>query len=67
MLPIYESFSPDYKKPFGAVERNSECEFTLRFPSDNIIEEATLVVFRPGYKERFIKPEFVDIKDNHAV
>ena len=43
MLPIYDSFSPDYKKPFGAVERNCECEFTLRFPADNIIEEATLV------------------------
>ena len=67
MIPIYDSFSPEYKKPFGAVERNSDCEFTLRFPSDNIIEEATLVVFRPGYKERFIKLEFAEIKDNYAV
>ena len=67
MLHIYDSFSPDYKKPFGAVERNCECEFTLRFPADNIIEEAILVVFRPGQKERFTKLEFVDIKDNHAI
>ncbi len=67
MLPIYDSFNPDYKKPFGAVERNSECEFSLRFPADNIIEEATLVIFRPSCKERFIKLEFKEIKDNHAV
>ncbi len=67
MLPIYDSFSPEYKKPFGAVEKGCECEFTLRFPADNIIEEATLVVFRPGYKERFTRLEFLEIKDNYAV
>lgn len=67
MLPIFDSFNPEYKKPFGAVERNCDCEFTLRFPVDNIIEEATLVIFRPGFKERFIRLEFREIKDNYAV
>ena len=57
MKPIYDCFSEEYKKPFGALECQSECRFTLRFPEETTVEEPVLVVFRPGYKERFIKLE----------
>lgn len=67
MIPIYDCFDESYKKPFGAIERYSECVFTLRFPEDLIIEEPLLVVFRPGQKERFEKLEKVDVKDGFAV
>ncbi len=67
MIPIYDCFDENYKKPFGAIERNSECVFTLRFPDDLIIEEPLLVVFRPGQKERFTKLEKTEVKDGFAV
>lgn len=67
MIPIYDCFDENYKKPFGAIERYSECVFTLRFPDDLIIEEPLLVVFRPGQKERFTKLEKIDVKDGFAV
>ena len=57
MKPIFDCFKEEYKKPFGAIERETECRFTIKFPEDTMIEEPMLVMFRPGYKERFIKLE----------
>ncbi len=57
MKPIFDCFSEEYKNPFGALQRGEECRFTIRFPEDTMIDEPMLVVFRPGFKERFIKLE----------
>ena len=57
MKPIFDCFSEEYKSPFGAIERGTECRFTVEFPDDTMVEEPVLVMFRPGFKERFIKLE----------
>lgn len=67
MLPIFDCFSEEYKKPFGAVERDTDCTFTLKFPVDTIIEEPVLVVYRPGFKERFIHLEYKETCDGYII
>lgn len=67
MLPIFDCFSEDYKKPFGALQTNENCVFTLRFPNNTMVEEPVLVVFRPGYKERFIRLDFKGETDGYNV
>ncbi len=65
MLPIYDSYREEYKKPFGAVERGQSCEFCLRFPEMTIIEEVVFVCFRPGEKEAFTHMERLEPKDGY--
>lgn len=55
--PIYDCFSEVYKKPFGAVERHTECHFTLKIPNSKPVSEGALVMFRPGFKEKYIMLE----------
>jgi glycosidase len=57
-IPIYDSFKKEYKQPFGAVKRLESCVFTLRFPVYMQAEHITLVMFRPGYKEKHTPLEF---------
>lgn len=52
--PIYDCFNKEYKAPFGAIERLTECRFTLRFAKDVNPYDMSLVMFRPGFKEKFI-------------
>lgn len=52
--PMYDCFSTDFKKPFGAVERLQECSFCIHIPKHQQVEEAALVMFRPGFKEKYI-------------
>ena len=57
MKPIFDCFLEEYKSPFGAIEQGTECKFVIKFPEDTMVEEPMLVMFRPGFKERFIKLE----------
>lgn len=52
-IPIYDSFDTYYKSPFGAVERNTEINFKIIVPLECNYTECVLVMFRPGFKERF--------------
>ena len=63
MKPVFDCFSEEYKDPFGAIERGAQCRFTVKFPDDTMIEEPVLVMFRPGFKERFIKLENIGSSD----
>ena len=51
--PIYDSFDTYYKSPFGAVERETEINFKVVVPIEYNYAECILVMFRPGFKERF--------------
>jgi glycosidase len=62
--PIYDCFNEGYKSPFGAVKQFSECEFTLKFPRVMNITEPSIVMFRPGYKEKYVAFEPVDESDS---
>lgn len=52
--PIFNSFSEEYKFPFGAVEVGQKCEFKLYLPKDIDVADFSLVMFRPGFKERYL-------------
>ncbi len=54
-MPIFDCFDTGYKHPFGALRRGQPSMFNLRFPKYMDIRDLTLVMFRPGYKERFIE------------
>lgn len=51
--PIYDSFDTYYKSPFGAVERSTEINFKIIVPVEYNYAECVLVMFRPGFKEKF--------------
>ena len=63
-VPIYDSFKKEYKTPFGAVKCLTSCVFTLRFPVYMQVEQLTLVMFRPGYKEKHMLLEYYSNEDN---
>ncbi|MCL1822885.1 MAG: glycoside hydrolase family 13 protein [Oscillospiraceae bacterium] len=63
VMPIYDSFKKEYKTPFGAAKRLTGCVFTLRFPTYMQVERPTLVMFRPGYKEKHMNLEYYSNED----
>lgn len=52
--PIFDCFDNSYKHPFGALRRGQPSIFNIRLAKHFHVQELTLVMFRPGYKERFI-------------
>lgn len=59
-LPIFDCFDTSYKHPFGAVRRGQPSMFNIRLPKYYNVSGLTLVMFRPGYKERFIELNLQD-------
>ena len=55
--PIYDCFDKNYKSPFGAVEQFTDCSYTLRFDKSIYPTDVILVMYRPGFKEKFIPLE----------
>ena len=53
--PIFDCFDSSYKHPFGALRKGQPSIYNLRFPKSMAVKDLTLVMFRPGYKERFIE------------
>lgn len=54
-MPIFDCFDHNYKHPFGAIRRGQPAMFNLRLPKTMRVSGLMLVMFRPGYKERFIE------------
>ncbi|WP_303825135.1 glycoside hydrolase family 13 protein [Ruminococcus flavefaciens] len=55
MRPIYDTWNLGYKSVFGAVRQFETCRFTIRLPKHVIPDfSPVLVLFRTGFKERFI-------------
>jgi 4-alpha-glucanotransferase len=53
--PIYDSWDRDYKSIFGALPVGTECDFSVRIPKDmQLSETPMMVVYRAGFKERFL-------------
>ena len=53
--PIFDCFDNEYKHPFGALRRGQPSIYNIRLPKTMHVTDLTLVMFRPGYKERFIE------------
>lgn len=54
-LPIFDCFDTSFKHPFGALRRGQPSMFNVRIPKYMQVSGLTLVMFRPGFKERFIE------------
>ena len=68
MIRVYDSWDSAYKKPFGALKTGETCNFTVRIPLDKRPDNPPmLVIFRTGFKERFIDMTFKEEKDGCAV
>ena len=59
-MPIFDCFDTSYKHPFGAIRRGQPSMFNIRLPKCFQVSGLTLVMFRPGYKERFIELDLQD-------
>lgn len=56
MPKVYDSWDSSYKSIFGALKRNEECTFTVKISKDIPIDSPpVMVLFRTGFKERFLK------------
>jgi 4-alpha-glucanotransferase len=67
MQAIYDSWDESYKSKFGSLKRNEECTFTIKIPKDTAIDSPpVMVLFRTGFKERFLKM-FRSNEDENAV
>ena len=53
--PLFDCFDTNYKHPFGALRRGQPSMFNVRVPKEMRLQGLTLVMFRPGFKERFIE------------
>lgn len=55
MKPMYDSWDLNYKSIFGAVRQSETCRFSIKLPKDTVPDFApVLVLFRTGFKERFL-------------
>ncbi len=55
MKPIYDTWNLKYKSIFGAIRQFETCRFSIRLPKDIKLDfMPVLVLFRTGFKERFI-------------
>ncbi len=59
-MPIFDCFDTQYKHPFGALRRGQPSMYNVRIPKYMQVSGLTLVMFRPGYKERFIELDLQD-------
>ena len=65
MKPLYDTWDPMYKSIFGAVRQYETCRFTIRLPK-NVRPDYSpvLVLFRTGFKERFITMNSVEEEED---
>lgn len=55
MVPVYDTWDIRYKSIFGAVRQFHTCRFTIRLPKEIQPDvPPVLILFRTGFKERFI-------------
>ncbi len=54
-LPLFDCFDHNYKHPFGALRKGQPSMYNVRIPKHMAVSDLMLVMFRPGYKERFIE------------
>ncbi len=59
-VPLFDCFDSSYKHPFGALRKGQPSIFNVRIPKSSQVQDLTLVMFRPGYKERYIELELQD-------
>ena len=65
MRPVYDTWHLGYKSIFGAVRQFETIRFTIRLPKDiNPDFPPVVVLFRTGFKERFINMNEITEEDD---
>ena len=65
MRPLYDTWNLGYKSIFGAVRQFETCRFTIRLPKHVKPDfSPVLVLFRTGFKERFISMNQVEEEED---
>ncbi len=65
MKKIYDTWHLAYKSIFGAIKQFETCRFTIRLPKDIRLDfPPVLVLFRTGFKERFLNMNIIDEEDD---
>ncbi len=65
MRPVYDTWDLSYKSIFGAVRQFNTCRFTIRLHKDILLDvQPVLILFRTGFKERFIPMTIVSEEDD---
>ncbi len=65
MSHLYDSWDAAYKTPFGAVKTGKVCHFSVRLPKEVQPDyPPCLVLFRTGFKERFLNLHFEREEDD---
>ncbi|MDE6034707.1 MAG: glycoside hydrolase family 13 protein [Ruminococcus sp.] len=66
MTPIYDTWNLNYKSVFGAIKRAQICKFSVRLPKNITLDfPPVLVLFRTGFKERFLNMELTAETDDY--
>ncbi len=65
--PIFDCFDNNCKHPFGALRRGQPSMFNIYIPKNFQVQDLTLVMFRPGFKERFISLELQDVSGDENI
>ena len=66
MNPIYDTWNIYYKSIFGAVRQYETCRFRIRLPKEITPDfEPVLVLFRTGFKERFLSMKLIEETDEY--
>ncbi|MDE5737812.1 MAG: glycoside hydrolase family 13 protein [Oscillospiraceae bacterium] len=65
MSHLYDSWDLNYKSPFGAVKKGKIVFFSIRLPKELKPDfPPCIVIYRPGYKERFMNLHIVSEEDD---
>lgn len=68
MKPLYDSWDLKYKSIFGAIKQYETCRFSIRLPKDVVPDfPPVLVLFRTGFKERFLPMKRIAEEDDCMV
>lgn len=67
-MAIYDSWNTEYKSKFGALRRDEACRFSIKIPKNIPLDFApVMVVFRTGFKERFLNMTKIDEDGDYSV
>lgn len=68
MSHLYDSWDANYKTPFGAIKKGKVCYFQIHLPKEVHPDYSPcLVLFRTGFKERFINMFLIKEEDDCMV
>lgn len=67
-MVIYDSWKKEFKSTFGALRRDAECRFSIKIPKNLVLDfPPVMVVFRTGFKERFVNMTKVGEDGDYSV